>query len=292
MSIKDLRIEYFNKVDSLDFDLILEAVLKKPRAFILAHPEYEIPKFKIKNLKLKISRRIKHEPLAYILGHKEFYSLDFIVTRDTLVPRPETELMTEEALDRITHNAQRVTHVIDIGTGSGCIIITLAKILNKEPKTKNQKFFGIDISQKALTVARKNAKSHGVENKISFLRGNLLEPVLKKLKIENLKLKIILTANLPYLSPDQYNETAPELKYEPKSALVAGENGMQYYIELFGQIREWIKKSNTEVILLCEIDHRQVKIFRATAKNELPPHTFKIRKDARCLDRLVGIEIK
>src|SRR5665647_2609942 len=121
-TIADIKKEYFGKIDSLDLDLILAHVLKKPREFVLAHPEHEIPKLKIKNLKLKISRRMRAEPLAYILGSREFFGLTFLTSPATLVPRPETELMVEMALEEISSlNPEEKVNIIDIGTGSGNI---------------------------------------------------------------------------------------------------------------------------------------------------------------------------
>ena len=241
-TISDIKKEYFGKIDPLDLDLILAHTLKKPREFVLAHPEHVIPELKIENLKFKITRRRHDEPLAYILGYKEFFGHPFLVTPATLIPRPETELMVEEALAEVISHQSSVTSVIDVGTGSGNIIISILKnlIIDSKFKIQNSKFFAIDISKDALRVAKRNAKKNNVEEKIKFLHGNLLEPIMKKLnrKSSAKSHHIIILANLPYLSNKIYNSTAPNVKkFEPKSALYSPKDGLDHYEKLFQQIK-------------------------------------------------------
>jgi len=255
-----------------EIELILAHVLKKPREYIIAHPEHELTKLQIANCKLQIAKRLKGLPIAYITGHKEFYGLDFFVNKNVLIPRPETEFMVDEALRLATHSSQPIT-LIDVGTGSGCIVITLAKNLS------NSKFIGIDISSQALLVARKNAKFHSVNKKIKFLRGSLLSP----LKIQNSKL--IILANLPYLTPSQIKDS-PTIKYEPKSALSAGSDGLKYYRQLFKRIKDL-----RDAHVLCEIDPGQTKKIKQLVKCELPEAAFQIKKDLSGLNRLVVISI-
>lgn len=301
-SICEIFKQYHKKITPLDLELILENVLKKPRPFILAHPEYKIPKFKILNLKFKINRRLGGEPLAYILGQKEFYGLDFKVNKNVLVPRPETEMMVEEALNRISHIAYRATQkkitIVDVGTGSGCIIITLAKIINPRlpgelAGRQNLKFIATDISKRALNVARQNARQHSVAQKIKFFHGDLLKPVLKS-KILNLKSKIIILANLPYLTPAQIKKS-PSIKYEPKLALSAGRDGLKYYRRLFKQIKIFINLQkfvlNSNIFVIAEIDPSQTKKIKRLVKKELPRFKSQIKKDLQDLNRLVIAKI-
>lgn len=286
-TIFDLRKKYFAKIDSLDFDLILEAVLKKPRSFILAHPEYRITNYELR-ITGYIKRRIKSEPLAYILGKKEFYGLEFKVNKNVLVPRPETEQMVETALGHITSSKEPVT-VIDVGTGSGCIIITIAK-MNYESRIMNHEYFGIDISSKALSVARKNAKKIGVEG-IKFKKGNLLEPILKNTRCRLPAANCLITANLPYLDYDWKNllktSEGAGLKYEPSLALYGGKDGLDLYRKLAGELR-LLKASFRPITVLCEIGHLQAagmrKIFSFARELE-------IKKDHNCLNRLVIVKI-
>ncbi|MDP2736815.1 MAG: peptide chain release factor N(5)-glutamine methyltransferase, partial [bacterium] len=222
----------------LEAEILLSKILKKPREFILAHGENKLTAEQIKNFQSLVFRRLKGEPIAYLTGHKEFYGLNFKVNKNVLIPRPETELMVEEALKLVARSSsasarqrrdgQPVT-LADIGTGSGCIIIALAK------QNINGKLLATDISAKALAVARQNAKNNHVDKKIKFLKGGLLEPIVKNKLIIN-RQPLIILANLPYLTPTQI-KNSPTIKYEPKLALAAGSDGLKYYRRLFKQIK-------------------------------------------------------
>lgn len=265
------------KLNIFDIELILAYVLKKSREFIIAHPEHKLTKLQITNSKLLIKKRLKGLPIAYITGHKEFYGLDFKVNKNVLIPRPETELMVDETL-KITNGK---TIIADIGTGSGCIIITLAGLI------KNCKLFGMDISEKALAVAKQNAKVRNVYKKIKFLKGDLLEPILKNKKFVIGNSSLVILANLPYLTPTQI-KNSPTIKYEPKSALTAGSDGLKYYRQLFKQI----KMLRNVSYALCEIDPNQTLKIKKLIKRELPETTIKIKKDLAGLNRLVIINFK
>ncbi|MDZ4384789.1 MAG: HemK/PrmC family methyltransferase [Candidatus Moranbacteria bacterium] len=179
-TITDIRKEYFKKLDYLDLELIIAHALKKSREFVASHPEYELSGARLAAIQSFVVRRAKHEPLAYILGHKEFYGFDFKVTPNTLIPRPETESLVEDVLRHLQAADRGQKTVIDIGTGSGNIIISLARILSDSKfQIPNSKFYGIDISKEALRIAKHNAKSNGVSEKIKFLHGNLLEPMFE-----------------------------------------------------------------------------------------------------------------
>jgi release factor glutamine methyltransferase len=277
------------KIPHLEAEILLSEILKKTREFLLAHGEKKITTGQISKLKLQISQRLKGRPVAYLTGHKEFYGLDFKVNKDVLIPRPETELMIEETLKIITHISQPMT-ITDIGTGSGCIIITLAKLLNKESKTANYKLWGIDISKKALIVAGQNAKTHLVAKNIKFKRGNLLEPILKNNKSAVSRQPVIILANLPYVWKKWKNNTSVDsigLKFEPKIALYTGKNGLELYEKLFKQM----KKIRIAGYALCEIDPRQTAEIKQLIKRELPQSKLQIKKDLSGLNRLAIIKI-
>ncbi|MCX6796346.1 MAG: peptide chain release factor N(5)-glutamine methyltransferase, partial [Candidatus Falkowbacteria bacterium] len=179
------------KIPHLEAEILLAKSMSSIREFILSHSDEEIMMATQKKYLSDIKKRNSGFPLAYLTGKKEFYGLEFFVNQNVLIPRPQTELIIDEVIN-LTYNNDYKFSIIDVGTGSGCIIITLAKLL------KQNNFYGIDISNKALRVARKNAKLNKVTN-IKFLRGNLLQPFLNsKFKIQNSKLVII--ANLPYLT--------------------------------------------------------------------------------------------
>ncbi|TAK95314.1 peptide chain release factor N(5)-glutamine methyltransferase [Patescibacteria group bacterium] len=260
MTIQDLFKKYPARIDSLDLELILACVLKKSREFVLAHPEHKIPATRNSQLINLIGRRTKGEPLAYLLGHKEFYGLDFLVNQHTLVPRPETELLVEKALEELhnqSRNKLRNIHVIDLGTGSGNIIISLAHNIDRGAYSKLS-FSGIDISADALRVAKKNAKRLGLDGEIKFLKGNLLDPIIKERYALRTKRSMLITANLPYLDQDWKNllksSDTRGLKYEPSIALYAGKDGLDAYRELAGQLKQL---KNVDITLLCEIGHLQ-----------------------------------
>jgi release factor glutamine methyltransferase len=274
----------------LDAEILLSFILNKPQEFIFTHPEYKLTKFQISNYQLLISRRQKGEPVAYLTGHKEFYGLDFFVNKNVLIPRPETELMVDKTLSLMSNISHPIS-LIDIGTGSGCIIITLQKILKLKSKIINYKFFATDISKDALKIAKNNAKKHGVDKKIKFLPGDLLEPLIKNSKyLNNPKNPIIITANLPYLTPSQINNS-PTIKKEPKIALVAGSDGLKYYQKLFKQIKQFQKICNVKY-MLCEIDPRQKIQIGTLIKKELKISSFQIKKDLRGHSRLAIINLK
>ncbi len=291
-SIQEVKQQYYKKIDLLDLELIISRVIKKTREFVLTHPEFKI----IKNYELRITnyikRRINGEPIAYIFGEKEFYGLNFKVNKNTLVPRPETELIVDEALNIVTHNSQPVT-LIDVGAGSGCIIITLAKILNSKFQIPNSKFIAIDISKPALRIARQNAKLHQVDKKIKFIQGDLLKSTVKIIKNNQFDIRhstFVILANLPYLTPAQI-KNSPSIQHEPSLALNAGRDGLKYYRLLFKQIKK-IAILHVAGCVLCEIDPSQAAKIKKIIKNNLPAAKIKIKKDLSGFNRLIIITIK
>lgn len=260
--------KYGQSIDLLDLDLLLAAAFKKTREFLYIHPEQKISARQFNNFKKLLARRKRGEPLAYLLGHKEFYGLDFKVNKNTLIPRPETEIMVAEILKN-----KNIKTIADIGTGSGCIAIALAK------NNPNLKVYATDISAQALPVAKTNAKKHRV--KIIFKKGNLLDP------IKNIKLDAV-AANLPYGWKSWKNNTSAEtkgLKFEPSIALFTDKNGLQLYEELLKQLRGGHYK-----IIFLEIDPRQTKLITPLIKKYLPTAKVEIKKDLGCRDRLVIIK--
>lgn len=259
-ALKDTATKFKKaKIDSawLDAELLLAFVLKKDRSYVLSHDDI-LTKSQYQKYQVLARKRLNFLPIAYILGHKEFYGLDFKVTKNTLIPRPESELIVETALNLINKN----TTLIDLGTGSGCLIIPILKNLKIKPK----KSIAIDISNKALKIAKYNSQKNKIKN-IEFKKSNLL----KNIKLPNGE--IIILANLPYLTPKQMRE--PSIKHEPKKALIAGNDGLKYYRELKQQLNRGPVKN---MILLCEINPEQKlgfkKIFpRAKFKRDLSNKT-------------------
>jgi release factor glutamine methyltransferase len=289
-TISDIQKKYFHKINSLDLELLIAHTLEKPREFVLAHPEYKLPTTDNRRLTTLIKRRIEHEPLAYIVRRKEFFGLDFEVNKNTLIPRPETELLVELALQESRIKNQE-SIIVDIGTGSGCIIVSIATQLeNKELGIENYNLYGTDISNDALKIAKQNAKKHSVDKKIKFIQGDLLNPIIKNSKLEIENSKIIIVANLPYLSKEIYSETSNDVKnFEPKSALYSPEQGLAHYKKLFKQIKNF-SVIGCQLLVIFEISPEQKPLLEKIIPKYLSGAKIKFIKDLCGLWRVCKIE--
>lgn len=269
-----------------DFFILLAHVTRKEKIFLLAHPEYSLNGLEETTMRDFLERRLKHEPVAYIIGHKEFYGNDFFVTKDTLIPRPETELLVEHILDHIHETASAPKDIIDIGSGSGNIIVTLS-LLHAHEETSTR-FFGIDISREALQVAKKNALLHKVENLITFLRGDLLTPYLPYKEDDR---EIIIAANLPYLARSIYDTTSPDVHdFEPIDALISEEAGLAHYYQLLRCIKKFFHAQNP-IILFLEISPEQTATLTDFVLSLFPDTKIHIHKDLAQKDRVLEIHM-
>ncbi len=281
ISISEIQKIYKGQIDYLDIELIIAHSLKKTREFVLMHPEYLITSRQQSMINELIKRRVASEPIAYIVRHKEFYGLNFIVNKNTLIPRPETEQLVESAISEQRTINNKNTYIFDIGTGSGNIIISIAHELEKNIKYKIQKtkYYAIDISNKTLAVAKKNAKNHGLHKKIKFLCGKLLLPLKNLLFIDHCSLVIV--ANLPYLSKEIYVSAPVDVKrYEPKSALYSGNGGLAHYEKLLKQLQK-ISTSRKLKTVSCflEISPEQKQSIAKLIKNIFPFAKITFLKD-------------
>lgn len=268
----------------LDIEVLLGAAIKKPREFLYTHPEYKLTLIQSIRLRYSIFLYKKGYSVAAIIGHKEFYGLDFLVNKHVLIPRPDTELMVEEAIKTLGHELEtKNTNIIyiDVGTGSGCIPISVVKNL-----PKLEQAYAIDNSNLALKVAKKNAKKHRVH--IDFLHGNLLEPILKNKSLLGTPCFFTITANLPYLSEAQFR-SEPSIWREPKNALVAKNNGLDLYEKLLNQIKHL--PNFCQMFLFLEIDPSQTEAIVQLVFKYIPKAQIKIKKDLADLDRLVIISL-
>ena len=286
MTIREALKNYHD----IEIELLLPHILKKPKEFLFMNPEYQISENqKIRLLKV-IKRREKGEPIAYILGYKDFMGLRFKVNMDVLIPRPETEGLVEYAIKQIEDLRLKIKdkpiRVLDVGTGSGCIIISLAKILQTRAPLVLHKgrpcrleFCASDISKKALRVATANAKKHQV--KIKFIHSDILKNVGMSFGI--------IVANLPYGWKEWKNNTSAEtqgLKFEPKHSLFTKEKGLFLIKRLLLQIAQ--KETKPKIIFL-EIDPRQKKDFQRLIKKYLPAGDIKFYRDFNNLWRYAKI---
>jgi len=195
-----------------------------------------------------VARRARREPIAYILGRREFWSLDFEVNRDVLIPRPETELLVETAISLLRRRRLTRPRIADVGTGSGCIAIALARELPAAA------LWASDVAPPALAVARRNALRLGVASLIQFAEGDLLAPLQPEAPFD------LICCNPPYVSSAA--SLQPELAYEPTRALFAGADGMATIRRLIAEAPECLRRGGS---LLVEIGQGQADAVRALA---------------------------
>jgi release factor glutamine methyltransferase len=251
----------------LDSELLLSNVLNKNREEILINLDKEICKKNFYKYKEAIIRRSHSEPIAYILEEKEFWSKNFFVNSDTLIPRPETELMVEKCIN--IFKKKRIS-ILDIGTGSGCILISLLSEL------KDSKGVGIDISKKALIVAKKNLKIHKMINKIKLYNKSLDDKFNQKFDL--------IVSNPPYIRTNEIKNLKEDIKrYEPIIALDGGNDGLDLIKKVIYKT-EYILK--VKGMLALEIGNEQFKKVSEILikKNFKIEHIIKDYKDnIRCI---------
>jgi release factor glutamine methyltransferase len=290
MIIKDVLADAQKKLaklisaePELEAEILLSKILSKKREYLLANPNKKISFGQNFNFQRLIKKRLAGYSAAVLTGHKWFYGLDFIVNKNVLIPRPETELMVDEALEKVKSEKLKVKSfkIIDLGTGSGCIVISLAKFL----KETSVNFYGLDISRKALAVAKTNAIKNGVGDKIKFIKSDLLNSIDKNIFNE----PTIITANLPYLTPEQVNNS-PSIQKEPRLALLAGADGLDCYRRLFAQIKN--REIKNELIIFCEIDETQKDLMAELIKQNFPQAEFEFKNDLGGHCRLAIIKFK
>jgi len=259
----------------LDAELLLGHVLGLTRAKIHAHPNRRLDAAELDSYRELIERRRQHEPVAYIIGHKEFYGLDFYVDRRVLIPRPETELLVEKGLE-IGRAASHPLTIADVGTGSGAIAISLAVHLPQAI------IYALDASSDALEVAALNRRCHGVEGRVHLLQGDLLSPLPKPVDL--------IVANLPYVSEVEW-DLLPRtiMAYEPRSALDGGPDGLDAIRRLLAQARSYLKP---QAKILLEIGAAQGAAVADLAGRHFPIATVEVVQDYAELDRMVIVEIQ
>ncbi len=204
----------------LSADLLLGFALGWDRVRIISHTEQPIAEDLGNHFKKLVARHASGEPLHYITGEREFYGLPFRVTPAVLIPRPETEILVEKAIELMQRHSSPARFV-DVGAGSGCIAISIAKAV---PSSTG---WAVDISCEALEIARENAVRHGVADRIQFIRGDLLECFLAELRFD------FILSNPPYIALRECDNLPPDVRnFEPHLALFGGESGLEIYSRL------------------------------------------------------------
>ena len=303
MTIQKLLDLYGEKIDKVDLELLIAYSLGKTREFVLTYPEQELSGPQEMALRKLLKRRAVGEPVAYIFGHKEFYGLDFLVNKHTLIPRPETELLVDLAINSTqdTNCRRQDMNIIDVGTGSGCIIISVAKTMGEKKKDDTPyRYFATDISKDALEIARKNAEINEIAENITFLHGNLLDPIIGNGKLETClpknkigNSKIVILANLPYLS-DEIFESAPidVRDYEPKTALHSEKSGLAHYEQLLHQLKKILAPHSAPYVsCFFEISPEQKIPLHALVKSFFPKASIAFHKDLAGKWRIAYIKL-
>jgi len=256
----------------LDAEVLLAHVLHVNRAWLLVEAQRPLSAADYDRFQQLIERRTALEPVAYIVGRKEFYGLDFAVDQRVLVPRPETELLIELALDWCRRHASRTLHIADIGTGSGAIAITLAVYL------PHAHIFATDLSGDALVVAQNNAIRHGVGERITFLLGNGLAPLPQPVDF--------IVSNPPYTVLAEVDDNVR--RWEPHGALDGGnDGGWALPARLLHEMPPYLQPSGA---VLMEIGAWQGAQAIATARVVFPQAHCIVHKDLAGLDRVLQIE--
>jgi release factor glutamine methyltransferase len=255
--------------------MLLAHVLECATSELFVRPERELSGQETAAYRALVARRARHEPVAYLVGHREFLDLDLLVDRRVLVPRPETEVLVERAMEIAGRWA--MPRIADVGTGSGAIAVSLALHL---PQAS---VYALDCSAGALHVARQNARRYDVSGRITFLQGDLLAPLEEPVHL--------IVANLPYVSEDEYAALPADIRlYEPRAALVAGADGLDAIHALLDSLRVGVHLTGDGALLL-EIGAGQGEAVAALAARAFPSARVAVLPDYSRRDRMVCIDL-
>jgi len=265
---------------SVEAELLLGHVLGMSKTRLYTERERSLTSAETERLRHLIRRRLDREPAAYILGHCEFHGIDFYVDCHTLIPRPETELLVEEAVElawRISRQGEQST-IADIGTGCGAIAVSLALAL------PHAKIYATDISPSALQVAEVNCLRHGVNGRVELLQGNLLEPLPQAVDV--------IVANLPYVKDCEVVDLSPEIReYEPMTAWAGGKDGLDKIREMLEQMRgrRGAYVGEEPAYLLLELGQGQGETVTSLANDYFPQASIELISDLGGIERVVKV---
>ncbi|WP_350283205.1 peptide chain release factor N(5)-glutamine methyltransferase [Nitrosomonas sp.] len=243
VTIGELLQSPANVIDRVDTRWILQSILNTDAAFLIAHSEQLLSTDQLACFRQMIARRIAGEPVAYLTGERGFYDLVFEVTPDVLIPRPETELLVEMALSKIP--SDRKCNILDLGTGSGAIAITLARHRSDACVT------AVDFSPGAMAVARRNARMHAVKN-IVFVEADWFSGFIRE-KFD------VIVANPPYIAEGDPHLKQGDLRFEPLIALAARDNGLDCIRTIITQAPDYLEPSGW---LMLEHGYDQADVCR------------------------------
>ncbi|HHW41888.1 MAG TPA: peptide chain release factor N(5)-glutamine methyltransferase [Syntrophomonadaceae bacterium] len=258
----------------LEAEVLLAHAWGRPRTELLIAPEREVPDAVIHSFWKSVELRAAGMPVAYLTGEREFMSLSFSVGPEVLIPRPETELLVERVLGFLKEWRREPVLAADVGTGSGAIAVSLACY---EPRVH---LFATDISGAALRLAASNAARHGVAERIEFVEGDLLEPVLEK---RGGGTGAVVAANLPYIPRRELERLPVDVRREPRLALDGGEDGLDLYRRLIPQAAAFLQPGG---LLACEIGEGQGRALAGLLDREYWTEVT-VERDYRGEERLV-----
>lgn len=267
----------------LDSEVLLGHVLGLTRAELYTHSEQRLSDVERQAFEELIDRRFKHEPVAYLIGRKAFYGLDLMVDERVLIPRPETELLVDLALDLLAHHARAAVQagrdmpviMADVGTGSGAIALAVAANV-----TVPTHIYATDISSSALAVAAENVRRLGLVEPVTLLLGDLLTPLPEPVDL--------IVANLPYIAESEWAALAPDIaEFEPALALSGGPDGLTYIRRLLEQAPDHLRPGGA---LLLEIGAGQGASVARLATGVFPEAFVEVLTDYGYLDRIVRVQ--
>jgi len=264
----------------LEARVLLGYILKLSHAELLTENNQILSQSQFDSFQKLVNRRLRREPTAYIINNKEFYGFDFYVDRRVLIPRPETELLVDEAIDFVNERVSNPAYsgekilIADVGTGCGAIAITLALTLS------NISIIATDISNAALEVALRNSSKHKVNKHVTFLQGNLLEPIIEPVDL--------IVANLPYIRTSELADLPAEITdFEPSVATDGGNTGLEYICQLVVEAQEKIRQQGR---LLLEIGNRQERQLFCIIQKHIISKAIQLLPDMNGINRVVKID--
>ncbi len=258
---------------ALEAQLLLSQALRMKKLDLFLKKEKEIAKKDLTCFKKYIVLRRQRIPASYILKNAQFYGLDLFINKGVLIPRPETELLVEEIIKAVASRWSLVAgklKILEIGVGSGAIVVALAKNLNQAS------ILGTDTSAKALRIARKNIKKHRVETQVKLIRGSLFARLKEKFDF--------IVSNPPYVTEKDFAALQPEVGYEPKAALYGGKDGLDFYRKIIPQARYYLQPGG---LLAFEIGYGQAGKIKQLLEKEQLFSNIEIKKDYAGIERII-----
>ena len=276
MTIKEIIIRYSKELEEisptprLDVETLLQKALGVDRLYILLNLDKDLSEDEEKTFNKFIEERLNNRPIAYIVGNREFMGLDFYVQEGVLIPRPDTEVLVEEVIEIAKDKGQ--IEILDIGAGSGAITVSLAKYL------ENAKLTSVDISEIALEIAKKNAISNNVEDRINFVKSDLFSSLNKNQKFD------IIVSNPPYIKREVIDTLDKQVKdFEPYNALEGGIDGLDFYRAITTQAKDYLKEGG---VLAYEVGHDQSEDVSKLMEMDGYTNIYTL-KDLQQIDRVV-----